>query len=315
MSRSAFAAPRLASRLTLAGWAVLALLAGLLVTAANYSNNLLYAYVFLLASLFGNSVWQGRRNLQGLTVRLKSVQPVFADQPLPVAISVLDAEARHREALYLQYGPWRSPPATLAGETSLCLQLAQSRPGRGVWRVQDAALVSRYPFGLIETRLPCPDAAEALVYPSPLVNAAAEADARQTAQGGAAADAFAGVRAYQPGDNLSRINWKAYARREQLLVNLHDGAAGLSALWLDYAAQPASEKETRLRLLAGAVLAAHDSGRDYGLRLPGGDLAPGRGPEQLAAALAALARFERTLAPLTAAPQRRGFGRLPARRS
>lgn len=64
-------------------------------------------------------------------------------------------------------------------------------------------------------------------------------------------------------------------------------------LWLDWRLLPPGlGSEARLSRLAGWVLAADRAGTPYGLRLPGVELAPGRGDRHRAACLQALALFE-----------------------
>jgi uncharacterized protein (DUF58 family) len=63
-------------------------------------------------------------------------------------------------------------------------------------------------------------------------------------------------------------------------------------LWLELAALPAAlGLEARLSRLAGWVIAAERGGAHYGLRLPGREIAPGRGDAHRAACLEALALF------------------------
>jgi uncharacterized protein (DUF58 family) len=66
-------------------------------------------------------------------------------------------------------------------------------------------------------------------------------------------------------------------------------------LWLDWRLLPPGfGLERRLSRLAGWVLAAERAGMQYGLRLPGVEIAPGRGDAHRAACLQALALYEGT---------------------
>jgi len=55
---------------------------------------------------------------------------------------------------------------------------------------------------------------------------------------------------------------------------------------------PALGLEERLSVLAGWVLAAEQGGARYGLRIPGIEIAPGRGDAQRAECLQALALYQ-----------------------
>jgi uncharacterized protein (DUF58 family) len=135
-----------------------------------------------------------------------------------------------------------------------------------------------------------------LVYPRPETGvlpppapSAQAGGARAHAQG---SDDFSGLRAYQPSDSPRHVAWKSAARSNDMLTKQFAGEA-TAELWLEYAALPAGlGVEARLSRLAGWVLAAERSGAHYGLRLPGGEIAPGRGDSHRAACLEALALFE-----------------------
>ena len=76
-----------------------------------------------------------------------------------------------------------------------------------------------------------------------------------------------------------------------MLTKQFSGAAG-AELWLDWsllAGMPADEQ--RLSRLCGWVLQAEQAGARYGLRLPGIEVAPGRGDAHCSACLQALALY------------------------
>ncbi len=100
------------------------------------------------------------------------------------------------------------------------------------------------------------------------------------------------MRAYQLSDSPRHVAWKAVARSENMLTKQFTGEAA-AELWLDWARLPQFGVEQRLSRLAGWVLEAERSGMQYGLRLPGVEIAPGRGEAQRAACLQALAVYEK----------------------
>lgn len=86
--------------------------------------------------------------------------------------------------------------------------------------------------------------------------------------------------------------WKAAARTESLLTKQFAGDSA-AELWLDWQLLPAGlGVETRLSRLVGWVLSAEQAGARYGLRLPGGEINPGRGEAHRVSCLQALALFE-----------------------
>jgi uncharacterized protein (DUF58 family) len=87
------------------------------------------------------------------------------------------------------------------------------------------------------------------------------------------------------------VDWKALAR-ERGLLSRQFGGDRADQLWIDWDAWPELEAEARLSRLCRCVLDAVRQQADYGLRLPGQEIRPARGPAHEHRCLAALARFE-----------------------
>jgi uncharacterized protein (DUF58 family) len=82
------------------------------------------------------------------------------------------------------------------------------------------------------------------------------------------------------------------ARSDEMLTKQFAGDAA-AELWLDAKLLPAGlGLEQRLSRLAGWVLAADRAGAHYGLRLPGVEIAPGRGDAHRSTCLQALALYQ-----------------------
>jgi uncharacterized protein (DUF58 family) len=92
-----------------------------------------------------------------------------------------------------------------------------------------------------------------------------------------------------PGESLSRMAWKAWARTGQLLAKDYRSGAGSS--WLDWNALPAGDPEERLSQLARLVIDAEAAGQLFGLRLPGVELPPMAGQDHVHRCLALLATY------------------------
>ena len=112
---------------------------------------------------------------------------------------------------------------------------------------------------------------------------------------------------YQLSDSPRHVAWKAVARSDELLTKQFTGEAA-AELWLDWRLLPATAGlEQRLSRLAGWVLAAERAGAHYGLRLPGVEIAPGRGdaPRRLPAGARALRTEMKSAAAHPLAPEAR----------
>lgn len=286
MARKRNAAVRLQVVPTPAGGVFLAMLGALFLMAVNYTNNLVFALVFVLAAAAAASAFVARRNLAGVTVAAGEAAPVFAGQAamLPVRVAA-GGRPRHALRVGVAGAAEAATVATLAPAGARVAVPLAAR-ARGEHRVGRLRLSSLYPAGLFEARIEHDCDARLLVWPQ--LRSAPPAPA---AAAGNAADSLAGLRAWRAGDALRRIHWKIYARTAQLHVREFEGAAGEHAVTVDWAAL-AGEPEQRLGQLAQQVLAAEADGVPHALRLPGVRGGCGRGPAHRDASLRALALFD-----------------------
>ncbi len=124
--------------------------------------------------------------------------------------------------------------------------------------------------------------------PLPSAAAAAGSAARSEARGD---EDFAGLRAYAPGVPLKHMAWKVLARGGEAAVRSYTDLAAQPE-WLEWSALEGLETEARLSQLCRWVLASEAGHRrPYGLRIPGVEIAPGRGGLHRARCLRALATY------------------------
>ena len=310
---------------TRAGVPLLAVLLAFAYAALTQANAGAYLGGFMLASLVMASLTHTHFALANLELRAAAPPAaVFCGQAARVPLRLTNPTRRVRRAA-LEVGvarrrPWRPadhrvnlPGALPAGaEVEVVLTLPTTR--RGWLKLDHAALETTYPLGIIRGTRRLPVGTAVLVYPTPeaagsgappppvgdedvLVGAVAEGDAGVVVGGN---DAWAGLRAYRPGDAPGRVNWRASARLEHtLLVNEWEGtsAAAPARCWLRWedaapAGMPSVAVEARLGRLCRWVLEleARPGGPAYGLRLPGvEEVAPDRGAAHRARCLGALA--------------------------
>jgi len=104
---------------------------------------------------------------------------------------------------------------------------------------------------------------------------------------------FDGVRAYRRGDPLKAVVWRkaaqAFSSGRDDLVSRDALSHQRHQLWLDHAQCGGAGLEARLSRLTAWVLMADRQGLDYGLRVPGREIAPDQGPAHRARCLEALA--------------------------
>ena len=280
---------------TRAGWMLASTLGVLLIGSINYQLNLGYLLTFLLAGCAAAGMVVGHGTLRGLGLHLLPPQPLFAGALALLEVKLVNARRRPRHAIGLAlhgsaHWAWADVPAQ--GEATV--QLSFQPPRRGLHPVPLLTAETRFPLGTFRVWALWRPAAQVLVYPAPesLPPALPVGEPRSGAglAGGASASGeFDGVRAYRPGDARKLIVWKKFARAGEL-VSRDTWQTQRRELWLDFARAGPLDTEARLSRLAAWVLQADAQGLDYGLRLPGIEIAPAGGAAQRLRCLEALAR-------------------------
>jgi uncharacterized protein (DUF58 family) len=279
---------------TRAGLAATALLLLMLLAGLNYSNSLTLFLTFLLVAFALVVMQQCHRNLLGTEVSTMEAPPVFAGNRATLCVLLSNRGPKARPCLEGALPREPSCASDLPGNSQRTLALALAAPRRGLMRLERVRLATAYPFGLFRawTWLHAP--IELLVYPQPrgtlpLPSAAGPpAGTRSRLQVGA--DEWFGLRPFRDGDSPRQVDWKAYAREAPLLVKEYTQASA-ELRWLDFAQLSGLDVEARLSQLARWVVQAEACGERYGLRLPGSELAPQRGPQHRHRCLAALALY------------------------
>jgi uncharacterized protein (DUF58 family) len=278
------------------GWLYALTLLVLLIGSINYALSLGFALTFLLAGMGLVGMVHTARNLARMAVNVGRAEAVFAGE-----------QAQFR--LYLDGRGGFDRPAILARHVASGSQIVVDVPAHALAEIVLAVPAERrgsMPLGrvMLETRFPLgifrawsyvePDA-RCLVYPRP-ERSSLPPPSGESARGALRSpvpgnDDFAGLRNYQLSDSPRHVAWKAFARASEMLTKQFTGEAA-AELWLDWALlAPGLGVERSLSRMAGWVLAAERAGNRYGLRLPGVEIAPGRGDAHRGACLQALALF------------------------
>lgn len=279
------------------GWLFAASLGILLLGSINYSLALGFALTFVLAGAGLAGMVHTARNLALLSVSVGRVEPVFAGESAQFPLRLENRLRFDRPAILARHLASGTQIVFDVGADSIAeAVLAIPAPRRGRLAMGRTMLETRFPLGLFRAWSYVEPDAQALVYPrpekSPLPAPEAQAESGTAQKLARGSDDFAGLRGYQTSDSPRHVAWKAAARSGELLTKQFSGEAA-AELWLDWQLLPrALGTEARLSRLAGWVLAAERRGARYGLRLPGVELALGRGGTHRAACLRALALYE-----------------------
>ncbi len=283
-----------------AGWMLAATLLVLLVASINFQLNLGYLLTFLLAGSAVAGMHVGHGTLRGLSLHLSAPEPQFlgSSATLEVRLSSTRAAPRHGIALAL-HGSRQWVWADVPGAGSATVQVAFQPGRRGLHDVPALTAETRFPLGAFRVWTIWRPAAQLLVYPQPEVPPPPLPAGAPSAGGAGSAPArgigeFDGVRAYRRGDPMKLVVWKKAARSlaagtEGGLVSRDAQQAQRQELWLEPALASLSDPEARLSRLAAWVVQADRLGVEYGLRLPGVEIAPDTGAAHRRRCLEALA--------------------------
>lgn len=233
-------------------------------------------------------------NLRGIAILSCHAQPVPAGDDCPLEVTVKNFSDRERIGLTVRTG-WRVRPRASAwipllepGESAV-VRLTLPTLRRGRYRAPRLWVCSVRPVGLCFAWKDFPQTATFCVYPVP--HGRPLGDERACGQSGKTdRDDVVGHRPYHPGDLLTRLDWRIFARTGGLLVRtLDDGGTERVLLrWVD--TQFLGDPERRLEQLSFWVDQCVQEGRAFTL-----DLGAGHGRqdgENLVACREALAVFE-----------------------
>ena len=273
--------------------------------AINYSNNLVYAILYLIGALTFVSIFHTWRNLTVLEVEYLRVHSAFAGGEVRIEMHLRNPSRHPVYSLFFlrsndEKGGRRPLPLAQPGGGVLRVNAGDTRAvdfffpagRRGRYKLGSLFIRSSYPFGLVYAGFRLPADIGYYVYPEPRGEPLFPALHPSSEEGipirANAGDDFAGVRAYSPGESLRHVDWKAYARGRPLSVKQFIGDEGRE-LWLDIDALQNLKLEDRLSQLTLWVVRAEKDDLSYTLRLGGSVLPAGQGPDQAREALQMLA--------------------------
>lgn len=200
--------------------------------------------------------------------------PATVDDRLPAAVSV-------RSGL---------PAETVVGDGDVRYRVRLDR--RGLHEVGPATVRSTDVLGLVAGRQPVGEAGTVLVYPPvrPLPTpVTTRLRSRVASRSQSERDEFDGLREYVRGDALRNLNWKASAKRDDLIVTEFTGSRPEETLVVAVGADPGNGDE--MASAAASVTAAlAEFGVVVDLRTPDGGVAVT--PDELDEAFAHLATVE-----------------------
>ena len=273
----------------------------MLLGAINYNSNLGFTLVFLLTGMGLQTTLQTWRNLRGLVLHAHTPKPVFAGQRLHFPVHLYNPSKEARAALFFSLADTSIPHSELclkalaAGEhhtLSLPAQIAR----RGLCPLETLRVDTLFPLGLLRAWSTLQFNITGLAYPKPEGDTTLPLHATSlgiNSEGQhAGTDDFAGLRRYRPGDRSGTIAWKTLAQGRELMVKQFTGQASRTLLLEWHHVRHFADTERRLSQLCLWILGAQQAGMEYGLRIPGVNIAIGYGERHQGHCLSALALFD-----------------------
>jgi uncharacterized protein (DUF58 family) len=299
------------------------------IAATNTGNNGLYLVLAGMLAAMTVSGVLSRRNVRGVSCEIEPIGEVLATRSafLRVRLENRMRVGTAQALFFLQEGLpgplWIDP--LKPGETREILVEGRF-PRRGVVRVPDAGLLSRFPIGLFRKYRRASLPRELVVLPLPEPAPAPEAPIDEARTGRPHASRRGGgfdirtLREFAPGDDPRDMHWKQSARMRRWIVREREAERGRAIVLavenaLPDPADPSSleQFEHVVSRAAGQALVLLARGGEVGLQARGVLVAPRGGSAQRLRLLEALARLEAV--PAASAPPfpplRRGDHRAP----
>jgi uncharacterized protein (DUF58 family) len=252
----------------------------LLLTGINYQNNLAYLLAFFLVSIFNTTILLTYLNLAGLRLRAGRHTPVFAGEHTEVEIELARLPQKAHHQLQLSWPDNTAQIVSLVRPDRITVRLPCKTVRRGLFHPGRFVVESFYPLGLLRCWSWVDLDTSIVVYPKPLrmgelpATAVAGSAGRESPLIGK--EDFYGFREYAPGDSLRHVDWRSLARGQPLQSKVY-AAQQDEKHWVDWYELSAFGTEERLSRMCGWVLQLEESGKSFGLRLPGVEIAPDLG--------------------------------------
>jgi uncharacterized protein (DUF58 family) len=267
-------------------------LVAMLIAGLNYNSNLGLAFAFLMVSVALVTMHHCNRNLLGLQVDVTTEVDAFAGREASFEFVLRNDSNVERRDIEIRCAAG-SATRSVAARSSEPVPVAVPMAQRGVIRIAQFELRTRYPFGWFHAWTYVQASLTAYIAPSPHgsrtppVAGGAGVASRSENRGD---EDFAGLRAYEPGVPLKHMAWKVLARGGEAAVRSYTSLAAQPE-WLEWSTLEGQDTETRLAQLCLWVLESEAAQRPYGLRIPGKEIPPARGAAHRFACLRALAVY------------------------
>jgi uncharacterized protein (DUF58 family) len=280
------------------GLMLAALFLAMLIAGLNYNSNLALAFAFFMVSMVLVAMHHCHRNLSGLTVDVNVEVDAFAGGDAVFYFLLRNESAVERSDIVVRTEAanealleTRSATIGVHSYERVLLRVAVAQ--RGITSFHPFEVCTRHPFGWFRAWTYVYAPLTVFVAPRPRgerrLPSAPSAKGRAVRSEARGDEDFAGLRAYAPGIPLKHMAWKVLARGGEPAVRMYSDL-GAQPEGLEWSALEGLDSEARLAQLCRWILDCESAqSRPYGLKIPGVEIAPGRGAAHRAKTLRALA--------------------------
>ncbi|HSH95222.1 MAG TPA: DUF58 domain-containing protein [Roseimicrobium sp.] len=258
-------------RLTRTGWLFLGVAALLyLASLTSQSSPLLFLIGILLGCYVINTA-DALRAMKGIRIEAPASSHSSEGERITDPWRIINTGSAPAEQVLIRLGGetvLRIPRIDAGATLSQLPSMTFSR--RGVHRLQDLQITTRFPFGLVESKRSIPSPGEVVVFPAIYPTTCPTAAGFDVMVGGkysgrrhtASGAHFAGVRPMQSGDPFKNISWKASSKGLGMMVKTYEEElSGRVAVILDVGTpQNTVLLDDAIRAAGSLIFAALDAG-------------------------------------------------------
>ncbi|MFT6070642.1 MAG: hypothetical protein ACJAT2_001397 [Bacteriovoracaceae bacterium] len=280
--------------LTVSGGYFCSLIFILFLISLSYANSLAYFSSFLFLSVVWVSCIVTNYNLHGLEIlRLKASDIYFESEPLLVEVDFKNAGKKPRFDIEAGVKDAESEFVTEIGPgESASIKVFLNQRKVGVHSIKKADLYTSFPFGLFKSWKPYRFEKEICIVPTPKYKPLPTEEMTASGEGDQMSsqlnDEFKNHMRYTT-EGVGRIDWKIFARRDELLLKEYEGEVSQNFEFNDKQLTK-FEKKDRLGFLTYWLLEAEKKGASYSLELGEDSVPKGFGKNHLHRCLRIIAK-------------------------
>ena len=214
--------------LTKTGKILIAVILALLFAGLNTRSNLMHLFNTFLICIWLFSPLLAQRNLNGVKIKIQHPYEMFAKEHISIQVLFHNTTDEHKYAIRLKDATCQKDVFVynLPPQSRVLSTYTATYPRRGIVRWQKLPLETIYPFGLFENKVSLSTDNELYVLPTILrienfsidYFAQHERNKQQLTNSNTSRDSFSRLRDYVQGDNPRYIDWKASAKKDDLVV-------------------------------------------------------------------------------------------------